>query len=44
MTDTERRVTRNRRQGERRKHHEKFHGPERRVLQGRRTQAERRNS
>ncbi len=44
MTDTERRVTRNQRQGGRRNHHEYFHDPERRVQQERRTQAERRNS
>jgi len=44
MTDTERRVTRNRRQGECRNHHEILHGPERRVQRERRTQAERRNS
>ena len=42
MTDTELRVS-NRRQGERRNHHE-LHGPERRVHQERRTQADRRNS
>ncbi len=44
MTDTERRVTGNQRQGERRNLHEKLHDPERRDQQERRTQAERRNS
>jgi len=43
MTDTRTRVT-NRRQGERRNHHEESHDPERRVQQEKRTQANRRNS